>query len=122
MCSKAVTSVLVLALVLALVLGAGQTITSALAVEHGSGAVAGSHFGDNPFGHRGRHHHRIVVIPYSDYDGAPTDAYGNIAVYPQPAPAVPAPQAEPACHRTSETVNVPAVGGGTREITVIGCP
>jgi hypothetical protein len=29
---------------------------------------------------------------------------------------------EPACHRTSETFNVPAVGGGTREITVIGCP
>ena len=122
--SKAVTSILVLAPVL----GAGQTITSALAVEHGGGAVAGSHFGDNPFGHHGRHHHRIVVIPYpgdwsdSDYDGAPTDAYGNMAVYPSPAPAVPAPHAEPACHRTSETFNVPAVGGGTREITVIGCP
>ena len=68
--NKAVTSILVLALVL----GAGQTITSALAVEHGGGAVAGSHFGDNPFGHRGRHHHRIVVIPYpgdwSDYPGS----------------------------------------------------
>jgi hypothetical protein len=32
-----------------------------------------------------------------------------------------APEAEP-CYRTSETFNVPAAGGGTREITVIGCP
>jgi hypothetical protein len=120
MCNKAVAAVLGLALVL----GAGQTVTGALA----GGAVTSSHLGHNPFGHHGRHHHRIVVIPYpgdgsdSDYDGAPTDAYGNIAVYPPPAPAVPAPQAEPACHRTSETFNVPAVSGGTREITVIGCP
>jgi hypothetical protein len=118
MCSKAVAAVLVLAL--ALVLGAGQTVTGALAVEHGGGAVTGSHFGHNPFGHHGRKHHRIVIIPYpgdgydSDYDGAPTDAY------PPPAPAVRA-QPEPACHRTSETFNVPAAGGGTREITVIGC-
>ena len=118
MCSKAVAAVL------ALVLGAGQTVTGALAVEHGGGAVTGSHFGDNPFGHHDRKHHRIVGIPYpgdwsdSDYDGAPTDAYGNIAA----APAVRAPQAEPACHRTSETFKVPSAAGGTREITVIGCP
>jgi hypothetical protein len=117
MCSKAVAAVLVLALVL----GAGQTVT-ALAVGHGSGAVTGSHFGHNPFGHHGREHHRIVIFPYpgdwsdSDYDGAPSDAY------PPPAAAVQAPEAEPACHRTSETFNVPAAGGGTREITVIGCP
>jgi hypothetical protein len=120
MCSKAVAAVLVLALVL----GAGQTVTGALAVEHGGGAVTGSDFGHNPLGHHGREHHRIVVIPYpgdwsdSDYDGAPTDAYGNIAD-PPPAPAVQAPQA---CHRTSETFKVPAAAGGTREITVIGCP
>jgi len=113
MCSKAVASVLVLALVL----GAGQTVTGALAVEHGGGAVTGSHFGHNPFGHHGRK----VVIPYpgdwsdSDYDGDPSDAYGNIAVYPPPVQ-------EPACHRTSETFNVPSAAGGTREITVIGCP
>ena len=116
MCSKAVAAVL------ALVLGAGQTVTGALAVEHGGGAVTGSHFGDNPFGHHGRHHHRIAVIPYpgdwsdSDYDGAPTGAY------PPPASAVRAPEAAPACHRTSETFNVPSAAGGTREITVIGCP
>jgi hypothetical protein len=123
MCSKTV------AVVLALVLGAGQTVTGALAVEHGGGAVTGSHFGHNPFEHDGRHHHhRIVVIPYpgdwsdSDYDGVPTDAYDNIAVYPPPARAVRAPEAAPACHRTSETFNVPAVGGGTREITVRRCP
>jgi hypothetical protein len=63
-----------------------------------------------------------VIIPCSgdgsdsDYDGAPADAY------PPPAPIVRGPEAEPACHRTSETFNVPAAGGGTREITVIGCP
>jgi hypothetical protein len=116
MCSKTAA-----VLVLALVLGAGQ-VTGALAVGHSGGAVTGSHFGHNPFGHDGRKHHRIVIIPYpgdgsdSDYDGSPTDAY------PAPAPAVQAPQAEPTCHRTSETFNVPAAGGGTREITVIGCP
>jgi hypothetical protein len=118
MCSKAVAAVLVLALVL----GAGQTVTRALAVEHGGGAVTGSHFGHNSFGNHGRKHHRIVIIPYpgdgsdSDYDGAPIDAY------PLPAPVVRAPEPEPSCHRTSETFNVPAAGGGTREITVIGCP
>jgi hypothetical protein len=101
--------------------GTGQTVT-ALAVGHGGGAVTGSHFGHNPFGHHGREHHRIVIFRYprdwsdSDYDGAPTDAY------PPPAAAVQAPEAEQACHRTSETFNVPAAGGGTREITVIGCP
>jgi len=74
-----------------------------------------------------RDHHfrqRFIGSPgyyYDDYgygldDGVPTDAY------PPPAPAVRAPEAEPACHRTSETFNVPAAGGGTREITVIGCP
>jgi hypothetical protein len=116
MCNKAVAAVLGLALVL----GAGQTVTGALAVEHGGGAVTSSHFGHNPFGHR--RHHRIVIIPYSgdgsdsDYDGAPADAY------PPPAPIVRGPEAEPACHRTSETFNVPAAGGGTREVTVIGCP
>jgi hypothetical protein len=118
MCSKAAAAILVLALVL----GAGQTVTGALAVEHGGGAATGSHLGHNPFGHHGRKHHRIAIIPYpgdwsdSDYDGALTDAYSP------PAPAVRAPEAEPICHRTSETFNVPAAGGGTREITVIGCP
>src|SRR5262249_32921336 len=88
MCSKAIR----LAVVLALVIGAGQTVTGALAVEHSGGPVAASHFDHNPFGHHGRKHHRIVIIPYrtdwsdSDYDGDPTDSYGNIAVYPQPAP------------------------------------
>ena len=43
-------------------------------------------------------------------------------VYPPPAAAVRAPEAAPACHRTSETFNVPSADGGTREITVIGCP
>jgi hypothetical protein len=119
MCSKALAAVLALALVL----GAGQTVT-ALAVGHGGGAVNGSHFGHNPFGHHGRNHH---IIPYlgdwsdgdwsdSDYDGAPTGAY------PPPAAAVRAPEAEPTCHRTSETFNVPAADGKTRKITVIGCP
>jgi hypothetical protein len=121
MCSKAV----LLAAVLALVLGAGQTVTRAFAVEHGGGVVTGSHFGYGSFGHHGRKHHRIAIIPYSgdwsdsDYDEAPT--YGNNAVYPPPASAV-APAAEPSCHRTSETFNVPSADGGTREITVIGCP
>ena len=69
---------------------------------------------------------KLGAVPYhmwipDVYDGAPTDAYGNIAVYP-PAPAIRAPEAEPACHRTSETFNVPSADGGTREITVIGCP
>jgi hypothetical protein len=118
MCSKAVAAVLVLALVL----GAGQTVTGALAVERDGGAVTGSDFGHNPFGDHGREHHRIVVFPYSgdgsdsDYDGVPTDAY------PPPAPAVQAPEAAPACHRSSETFKVPSTTGGTREITVIGCP
>jgi hypothetical protein len=119
MYSKAVAA----ALVLALVLGAGQTVTGALAVERDGGAVTGSDFGHNPFGHQGRKHPRTVIFPYlgdgsdySDYDGAPTDAY------PPPAPTVQAPETEPACHRTSETFKVPATGGGTREITIIGCP
>jgi hypothetical protein len=117
MCSK-----IAAVLVLALVLGAGQTVTGALAVEHGGAAAIGSHFGHNSLGHHGREHHRIVIFPYLgdgsdfDYDGAPTDAYSP------PAPAVQAPEAEPTCHRTSETFNVPATTGGTREITVIGCP
>jgi hypothetical protein len=117
MCSKAAA-----VLVLALVLGAGQTVTGALAVEHFGGAVTGSHTGHSPFGHHGRKHHKIMIFPYlgdgsdSDYEEAPTDVYSS------PAPAVRAPEAEPACHRTSETFNVPAAGGGTREITVIGCP
>jgi len=119
MCSKAVAAVLVLALVL----GAGQTVTGALAVERDGGAVTGSDFGHNLFGHNGRNHHRTVIFPYlgggsdySDYDGAPTDAY------PPPAATIQAPETEPACHRTSETFKVPATGGGTREITIIGCP
>ena len=118
MYSKAVAA----ALVLALVLGAGQTVTGALAVERDGGAVTGSDFGHNPFGHQGRKP-RTVIFPYlgdgsdySDYDGAPTDAY------PPPAATVQAPETEPACHRTSETFKVPATGGGTREITIIGCP
>jgi hypothetical protein len=118
MYSKAVAA----ALVLALVLGAGQTVTGALA-ERDGGAVTGSDFGHNPFGHQGRKHPRTVIFPYlgdgsdySDYDGAPTDTY------PPPAPTVQAPETEPACHRTSETFKVPATGGGTREITIIGCP
>jgi hypothetical protein len=85
---------------------------------HGDGFGGGGHMGGG-FG-RG---HRTVIFPYlgdgsdySDYDGAPTDAY------PPPTAAVPAPDAGPACHRTSETFNVPAAGGGTRKITVIGCP
>jgi len=124
MCSKAIR----LAAILALVIGAGQTVTGALAVEHGGGTVTASHFGHNPFGHHGRKHHRMVIIPYpgdwsdSDYDGDPTDAYGNIAVYPSPAPVVREPESEPACHRTSETFTVPSAEGGTREITVIHCP
>ena len=97
MCSKAIR----LAAILALVIGAGQTVTGALAVEHGGGTVTASHFGHNPFGHHGRKHHRMVIIPYpesdSDYDGDPTDAYGNIAVYPSPAPVVREPESEPAC-------------------------
>jgi hypothetical protein len=51
MCSKAAA-----VLVLALVLGAGQTVTGALAVEHFGGAVTGSHTGHSPFGHHGRKH------------------------------------------------------------------
>jgi len=123
MSSKAIR----LAAVLALVLGAGHTVTGALAVEHGRAAVTASQFGHNPFGHHSRKHHRIVIIPYSgdwldsDY-GAPSDAYGDIAVYPPPAPAVRAPESEPACQRTSETYNVPSAEGGTREIRVIRCP
>jgi hypothetical protein len=85
---------------------------------HGDGFGGGGHMGGG-FG-RG---HRTVIFPYledgsdySDYDGAPTDAY------PPPAATVQAPETEPACHRTSETFNVPATGGGTRKITVIGCP
>jgi hypothetical protein len=109
MCSKAV----LLAAVLALVLGAGQTVTRAFAVEHGGGVVTGSHFGYGSFGHYSGD------WSDSDYDEAPT--YGNNAVYPPPASAV-APAAEPSCHRTSETFNVPSAEGGTREITVIGCP
>jgi hypothetical protein len=68
-----------------------------------------------------------VIIPYpgdwsdSDYDESPTDADGNIAVDPPSASVVRTP-AEPPCHRTSETFNVPSAEGGTREITVIGCP
>jgi hypothetical protein len=121
MSSKAIR----LAALLVLVLATSQTVTGALALEHGDGAVTGSHFGHGPFG--GRKHHRIVIIPYpgfwsdSDYDDQ-TDAYGNIAVYPPPARAVRAPETQPACHRASETFNVPSAEGGTREITVIGCP
>ena len=124
MCSKAIR----LAAILALVLSAGQTVTGALAVEHGGGAATANYFGHNPFGHHGRKHHRIVIIPYpggwsdSDYDGDPTEAYGNIAVYPPPAPPVRAPESLPACQRTSETFTVPSAEGGTREITLIRCP
>ena len=147
MCNKAVAAVLGLALVL----GAGQTVTGALAVEHGGGGGGGlggggfaGHIGVGSAGGRmiggrmggdlhyrdhdhDRDHHfrqRFIGSPgyyYDDYgygldDGVPTDAY------PPPAPAVRAPEAEPACHRTSETFNVPAADGGTREIMVIGCP
>ena len=119
MCSK----VLRLAAVLVLALAAGQTATGALAVEHGGGAITGNQFGH---GHDG-HHGRRLLVPYpgdwpdSDYD-EPTDDYGNIAAYPPPTPAVRAPEAPPACHRSIETFNVPSADGGTRQVTVINCP
>jgi hypothetical protein len=112
-----------LAAVLALVIGAGQTVTGALAVEHVGGPVTASHFGHSPFDHHGRKHHRIVIIPYpADWSDSNYDAYDNIAVYPPTAPVVREPESEPACHRTSETFTVPSAEGGTRDITVIRCP
>jgi hypothetical protein len=80
----------------------------------------GHHFRERFVGFPGYYYDDYFPYPGdgsdSDYDGAPTDAY------PPPAPAVQVPEAEPGCHRTSETFNVPATAGGTREITVIGCP
>jgi hypothetical protein len=82
-----------------------------------------AHDRDRDHDHDRDHHFRqgFVGFPgyyYDDY-GYGVDDY---AADPPPAPTVRAPEAEPACHRTSETFNVPAAGGGTREITVIGCP
>jgi hypothetical protein len=82
-----------------------------------------AHDRDRDHDHDRDHHfrQRFVGFPgyyYDDYGYGVDDYAGD----PPPAPAVRAPEAEPACHRTFETFNVPATGGGTREITVIGCP
>jgi hypothetical protein len=90
---------------------------------HGE-AFLGKHGANDRDHDHDRDHHfrqRFVGFPgyyYDDYGYGSDDYAGD----PPPAPAVRAPEAEPACHRTSETFNVPAAGGGTREITVIGCP
>jgi hypothetical protein len=60
--------------------------------------------------------------PY--YDDFPTDAYGDAGTTIDPETAGFAPDAVPApvCHRSEETVRVPAEGGGTSQIKIIRCP
>jgi hypothetical protein len=61
--------------------------------------------------------------PY-DYDYGPADAYGdmNTASNPETGGFAPEPTSVPVCHRSEESVRVPAEGGGTRQIKIIRCP
>jgi hypothetical protein len=89
----------------------------------GGGLYDRAHDRDRDHDHDRDHHfrQRFVGFPgyyYDDYGYGVDDYAGD----PPPAATVQAPETEPACHRTSETFKVPATGGGTREITIIGCP
>jgi len=60
--------------------------------------------------------------PY-DYS-VPNNAYGNLnaSTYAGPAGFVPEPVPVPVCHRSEETVRVPAEHGGTSQIKITNCP
>ena len=110
-----------LALAAVLVFSAGQTATSAPAVENGSGWASSS-----VHGHFGHHRRKVVVIPYPvdrpyfDSDEAPTDEIPVTS--PPQVSSAPALDAASACHRSIEKFTVPSEDGGTREITIIRCP
>jgi len=63
--------------------------------------------------------------PY-DYDYGPADAYGDTNTASNPEAGgfgpKPTPVPVPVCHRSEESVTVPAEGGGTRQIKIIRCP
>ena len=123
----------------ALVLG-GANMTAQMAF--GRGMSGGAHFVGGGFaGHRLAISHGFVR-PFRrnfafrrrnfatggwwpfDYDYGPTAAYGDMDTtsYPETGGLLPEPMAAPVCHRSEETVKVPAEGGGTRQIKIIRCP
>jgi hypothetical protein len=128
----------------ALALGAATTTTP---MAFGRGMAGGAHFAGGAFaGHGFAVRHGFVRSfrrnfafrngfafrknfanggwwwPY--YDDFPTGAYGDAGTTIDPETAGFAPDAVPApvCHRSEETVRVPAEGGGTSQIKIIRCP
>jgi hypothetical protein len=124
----------------ALVLGAANMITHAMAFGRGMSGAA--HFVGGGFaGHRFAISHGFVrpfrrnfafrkgrrtfatggLWPYYGYD---SDTYGDIngTTYPETDGFVPEPPPAPVCHRSQEIVTVPSEGGGTRQIKIIRCP
>ena len=124
----------------ALVLGAANMITHAMAF--GRGMSGGAHFVGGGFaGHRFAISHGFVrpfrrnfafrrgrrtfatggLWPYYGYDfGTYGDTDGT--TYPETDGFVPEPSPAPVCHRSEEIVTVPSEGGKTRQIKIIRCP